>query len=151
MTDRLAYVVAIWFGCGLVPRMPGTAGTLGALPLYWLVCRGGPLAVAAAALALTLVGVLVSGRVARALGSKDPQVICVDEVAGVFIALAAAPVTLPGVVSAVLLFRVLDMTKPWPARALERLPGGWGVVLDDVAAGLWAALLIVAARAAGLL
>lgn len=131
--------------------MPGTAGTIGALPLYLLLSRWGPLVVGAAAVLLTLVGVLVSGRVVRALGAKDPQIICIDEVAGVFIALTAAPRSWPGVVAAVVLFRVFDMAKPWPARALERLPGGWGVVLDDVAAGLWAALLIVGARALALL
>jgi phosphatidylglycerophosphatase A len=150
--DSLAYLLAIWFGCGLVPRMPGTIGTLGALPVYFLVVRwAGPAAVGLAALLLTLVAVAVSGRVVRRLGVKDPQIICIDEVAGVMVALTAAPSTWPGVVVAVVLFRLFDMTKPWPARALEELPGGWGVVLDDVAAGVWAALLVLGARSFALL
>lgn len=157
--DRLAYLLAIWFGCGLVPRMPGTIGTLGALPLYFLVARWGALAVGITAAGLTAVAVLASGRVVRQLRAKDPQIICIDEVAGVMVALTAAtssmstasPINWPAVVVAVVLFRLLDMTKPWPARGLEQLPGGWGVVLDDVAAGLWAALLVAGARALAIL
>ena len=144
--DRLAYLLAIWFGCGLVPRMPGTIGTLGALPVYFLLARWGPLAVGVAALLLTLVAVAASGRVVRLLGAKDPQIICIDEVAGVMVALTFAPPTWPAVLLAVVLFRIFDMTKPWPARALEGLPGRLGVVLDDVAAGLWAALLVLGGR-----
>jgi phosphatidylglycerophosphatase A len=67
----------------------------------------------------------------------------------VLLVLAAAPVTVPGVAAAVVLFRVLDMTKPWPARAAEKLPGGWGVMMDDVAAAGWGAGLVAGARALG--
>jgi phosphatidylglycerophosphatase A len=149
--DVLARVLATWFGCGLSPVAPGTAGTLGALPLYLALAQGGPVVVAAGALVVTLVAVAASARVVRLLAAKDPQIICIDEVAGVMVALTAAPSTWPGVVVAVVLFRLFDMTKPWPARALEELPGGWGVVLDDVAAGVWAALLVLGARSFALL
>lgn len=147
--ERVAYVLSVWFGCGLVPRMPGTIGTLGALPLYFAIRGFGWPAVLAATALVTAVGVWAAGVVARALDAKDPQIICVDEVAGVLLALAAAPPTWPGVATAVVLFRVFDMTKPWPARRLEKLPGGWGVVLDDVAAGVWAAALVLVGRALG--
>jgi phosphatidylglycerophosphatase A len=148
--DTLARLLATWFGCGLSPIAPGTAGTLGALPLYWALARGGVWLVAAGALVVTLVGVAASARVVRLSGSKDPQFICIDEVAGVLIALAVVPVPvhIGWVAAAVVLFRIFDITKPWPARRLERLPGGWGVVMDDVAAGAWAAVLLVAARLA---
>jgi phosphatidylglycerophosphatase A len=143
---RLPYVLAIWFGCGLVPRAPGTAGTLGALPLYLALAPAGPWVVLAAAVLVTAVGVWAAHRVAAALGTKDPQIVCIDEVAGVLLTLAAARAW-PSVVVGVVLFRVLDMTKPWPARWLERrLPGGWGVMMDDVAAGAWGALLLLAGR-----
>ena len=147
--ERFAHVLAVWFGCGLVPKMPGTIGTLGALPLYFAIRGWGPLAVLAAGVIVTAVGIWASGVVARALEAKDPQIICIDEVAGVLLALAAAPPTWPGVIAAVVLFRVFDQTKPWPARRLEHLPHGFGVVLDDVAAGAWAAALVGAARALG--
>jgi phosphatidylglycerophosphatase A len=135
-----------------LPRAPGTWGTLGALPLYWLLASRGPVAVAGAAVVITLVGVWAAGRVARSLQTHDPQIVCIDEVAGVLVALVPAPHTFPGIAAAVVLFRLFDVLKPWPARLAERrLPGGWGIVLDDVAAGLWAAALVLAARRYGLL
>lgn len=152
LADRLATVLATWFGCGFVPKAPGTAGTLGALPLYFLVAPAGATGVLLAAIGVTLVGIWAAGRVAARLATHDPQIVCIDEVAGVLITLAAAPRTVAGVVAAVVLFRALDMLKPWPARAAERrLPGGLGVVLDDVAAGLWGAAGLLAARRLGLL
>lgn len=146
---RLAYLVALWFGCGLSPIAPGTCGTLGALPLYLLVRPRGPLAILAAAAAVTAIGIWAADVVAARERAKDPQMIVVDEVAGVLIALAAAPPTLGGAAAAVVLFRVFDITKPFPARAAEHLPGGVGVVLDDVVAGAWAAAALFALRAAG--
>jgi phosphatidylglycerophosphatase A len=136
--DRIAYWLAVWFGCGLLPA-PGTMGTLGTLPLYWLLVRGGWMGVAVGAVVATFVGVWAAGRVARQTGTHDPQIVCIDEVAGVLIALAVAPKTWAGVATAVVLFRITDQVKPWPARRLEHAPGGWGIVLDDVAAGVWAA------------
>ncbi len=147
--SRLAYILSIWFGCGRVPVAPGTAGTVGALPLYLLLAPSGPWAVAAAAVVMTVVGIWASSIVAANLGAKDPQIICIDEVAGVLVALTAAPPGWRGTLAGFVLFRIFDQVKPWPARAAERLPGGWGIVLDDVAAGLWAALLLVLARFAG--
>jgi phosphatidylglycerophosphatase A len=145
--DRLALVLATWFGCGLSPVAPGTAGTLGALPLYLLVAPGGPWAVALAALVVAAVGIAASGRVARRRGLPDPQLVCIDEVAGVLVALTAARLEVGQVAIAVILFRVFDIWKPWPVRQLERhLPGGWGIVGDDLAAGAWAALLLGAGR-----
>jgi phosphatidylglycerophosphatase A len=151
MKYRLAYWLAVWFGCGRVPRMPGTAGTIGAVPLYLLLARGGPLLVAAGALVVTLVGVWAATQVVRATGLKDPQIVCIDEVAGVLITLAAAPYTWKGVLASVVLFRIFDQWKPWPARRAEGLREGWGVVMDDVFAGLWGAALVLAARVFGLL
>ena len=147
--DVTAHVIAVWFGCGHVPRAPGTAGTLGAIPLYLLVRSGGALVVAAAALIVTAVGVWAAGRVERRLGGKDPQIVCVDEVAGVLVAWIAAPPTLAGLVAGFVAFRVFDHLKPWPARAAERLGGGAGIVLDDLAAGGWAAMVLLAARTMG--
>jgi phosphatidylglycerophosphatase A len=147
--QRVAYVVAVWFGCGLSPVAPGTVGSLAALPVYFAVRAGGAIAVAAAALVITAVGIWASTITAHHARQKDPQLIVVDEVAGTLVALAAAPPTTLGIVVAVALFRLFDIVKPFPARRMERLPGGWGIVLDDVVAGLQAAALVLAASAIG--
>jgi phosphatidylglycerophosphatase A len=149
MKYRLAYLLAIWFGCGRFPKMPGTAGTIGAVPLYLLLVKGGPWLVAAGAAVVTLVGVWAATQVVRHTGIKDPQIVCIDEAAGVLITLAAAPYTWQGVLASVVLFRVFDQLKPWPARQAEQLPEGWGVVLDDVLAGLWGVAVVLALRALG--
>jgi phosphatidylglycerophosphatase A len=145
--DRLAHVLAVWFGCGHVPVAPGLAGTLGAIPLYLLLRSYGAGVIAAVAGALTVIGIWASERVARRLGGKDPQIICIDEVAGVFVTWIAAPMTWRGLLVGVILFRLFDQTKPWPARLAERrLPGGAGIVLDDIAAGLWGAGILLVLR-----
>ncbi len=142
LEHRVARVLATWFGCGLSPVAPGTVGTLGALPLWFVIRGGGAWAVLAAAVVVTAAGVWASSVVARVSGLKDPQIVVIDEVAGVLFALAGAPTTTSGIVSAVVLFRVFDMTKPFPARRAEKLPGGWGIVVDDVVAGVQAALVV---------
>jgi phosphatidylglycerophosphatase A len=149
LTYRFAYILSIWFGCGRFPKMPGTAGTIGAVPLYLLLAPGGPLAVVLAAVVVSLVGVWAATQVVRKTGLKDPQIVCIDEVAGVLITLAAAPGGWQGILAGVVLFRLFDQWKPWPARWAERLPEGWGVVMDDVFAGLWGAAVLLAARSLG--
>lgn len=148
-TDKVAEILATWFGCGYSPVAPGTVGTIGALPLYFLLRRHGRAAVFAGAVASTAIGVWASGRVAERRGLKDPQLVVIDEVAGVLLALAFAPPTRAGVAAAVLLFRAFDIGKPWPIRKLEALPSGWGVMMDDVAAGALAAGVLVALRKMG--
>lgn len=149
MSYRLAYVLSVWFGCGLVPKMPGTAGTLGAIPLYLLVARWGAAAVAGTAAIVTLVGVWAAHQVVRRTGLDDPQIVCIDEVAGVLITLTVAPQSWRGIALGVILFRIFDQWKPWPARWAEGLREGWGVVMDDVFAGLWGAAVLIAARFLG--
>ena len=148
----VAWVIATWFGCGLAPRAPGTVGTLGAIPLYWLALRGGRAGVGVTALAVTLAGVWAASVVARELADEDPQVVVVDEVAGTLITmLPMAAWSWRAVVVGVLLFRFFDILKPWPIRKLERLPGGWGVVMDDVAAGVLGAAVMAVLRYARVL
>ena len=144
----VAYVLGTWFGCGRAPYAPGTAGTLGAIPVYLVLRPMGSWAVAAGALVLTVVGIWAASIIAEDSAMKDPQFVVIDEVAGVLVTLVAAPATWAGLAVGVVLFRVFDMTKPWPARLAERrLPGGWGIVLDDIAAGAWGALVLVLLRA----
>jgi phosphatidylglycerophosphatase A len=144
LKTRVAYVLGTWFGCGYVPYAPGTAGTLGAVPLYWVLRLYGGWVVFAVAMVLTVVGIWAADIVAKDSGLKDPQLVVIDEVAGVLCTLAVAPLTWAGLITGVVLFRVFDQLKPWPARAAERsLPGGYGIVLDDIAAGAWGAAVLV--------
>jgi phosphatidylglycerophosphatase A len=144
--DRLATILATWFGCGCAPFAPGTFGSLGALAPAILLARAGwrPLYFAALAVAALPVAVWSAGRTAKILGKKDPQQVVIDEVIGQWIALggAASLHRWPVWVAAFALFRVMDIWKPAPVRQLERLPGGYGIVADDVMAGIYAALVL---------
>lgn len=143
MKRRIAYVLATWFGCGLVPLAPGTAGTLGAIPLYLAIRSAGPLVVLLVAAALAVVGVWAADQVIARTGQTDPQIVVIDEVVGVLVTLAASTPTWTSIVLGFVLFRIFDQLKPWPARALESLHGGYGVVMDDVAAGVWGAAVLM--------
>jgi phosphatidylglycerophosphatase A len=122
-------------------------GTLGAIPLYLLVAREGRLGVGVAALTVTALGIWASSVVARDLGRKDPQVVVVDEVAGLLVTmLPMRQVSWLAVGIGFLLFRTLDIIKPWPVRRFEALPGGWGIVMDDVVAGVFGAGVMAALR-----
>lgn len=105
-------------------------------------------AAAVAATTITLVAIWAAGLHCRRSRAKDPQQIVIDEIAGQFISLLplAASLSASGLISGFILFRAFDIAKPYPAGRLERLPGGKGVVLDDVMAGVYAALLLLAGR-----
>ena len=140
-----AWTVATFFGSGLLKPAPGTWGSLAALLLWALfVWLAHPAAVALyAALVIGIVVVIALGVpaatiAARESGRHDPGFIVIDEVAGQWIALLGCPFDWRHALIALFLFRLLDVTKPPPARQLERLPEGWGIVFDDVAAGLYA-------------
>jgi phosphatidylglycerophosphatase A len=142
-----ATVVATFFGCGRLRPGPGTWGSLATvllwaavawrLPANWVV----PVNVGLALLAIA-VGIPASTRVARASGVKDPQFVVIDETAGQLITLIGAPLAWKSFLVGFILFRVFDILKPRPVRQLERLPEGTGIVVDDVAAGVygWAIL-----------
>jgi phosphatidylglycerophosphatase A len=141
-----AFLIGTWFGCGFAPVAPGTAGSLAglliAIALYYFggYGRGALLALTAILLAPAI---WAAGVVARQTNQADPQIVVVDEVLGQWITLAgAATFNWKTWLAAFALFRLLDVWKPAPARQLERLPGGWGIVADDVMAGLYGALAI---------
>jgi phosphatidylglycerophosphatase A len=145
---HVAWALATWFGCGRVPRAPGTAGALGAIPLYLVASRGGRAGVAVAAIAVTAVSVWAASVVARELGEKDPQNVVIDEVAGMLVTmLPMREVSWRAVAIGFLLFRLFDVVKPWPVKRFDKLPGGWGIVLDDVIAGALGAGVMAALRA----
>jgi phosphatidylglycerophosphatase A len=145
---RLATLLATVFGAGYLPWAPGTWASLLSLPLAWcLGALGGWPALLAGAVLLTFAGIWACGRHARAAGLKDPSECVIDEVAGQLFACVPLAITarlaavLP-VLLAFVLFRFFDIVKPWPIARLEHLPGGVGVMADDVLAGVLAALLV---------
>jgi phosphatidylglycerophosphatase A len=147
-----AWMTGTFFGIGLLPGGPGTWASLAAAAMWFFTFRAGHLsglvlitATLAAAIVATLIGIPASSIVARESSSDDPGHVVIDEVAGQWIALAASPVDIRHALLAFVFFRLFDITKPPPARQLERLHGGLGIMMDDVAAGLYAfiACLIV--------
>jgi phosphatidylglycerophosphatase A len=139
---KAAYVLGTWFGCGKVPIAPGTAGTAGAIPLYLLLRPHGLWTIAAAAVVCTAVGVWAANLICDDSKLEDPQLVVIDEVAGVLITLLVAPFDWQGILAAFVLFRIFDQFKPPPARAAEDWPRGWGVMFDDVFAGIWGAVVL---------
>jgi phosphatidylglycerophosphatase A len=138
-----ARVVSTWFGCGLSRVAPGTVGTIGALPLFYALHLAGPVVYWIGVAIVTLGGTWASELTARELGEKDPQSVVVDEVAGALIALGlAARGGLWPCLFSLVLFRVLDITKPGPIDKVQYLkPAGVGIMADDVLAGLVAGLV----------
>ena len=141
--------LALGFGAGLSRWAPGTVGSAVAV-LLWLgfltLSPAWTTQLGAVILAIPLC-IRAAGWAARRLGRKDPGCIVSDELAGQWIALLAAPATWPWWLAAFVLFRTFDIAKPWPMRRLEQLPGGVGIVVDDIAAGLYVVVILVAARA----
>ncbi len=131
-------LLAAWGPCGYSPIAPGTVGTLGAVPLAWAVSRLEPLAAWAFLLAFLALSVHAATRAGRHWQVVDAQPIVIDEVMGYLTAVAFLPFTWRTALAAFVLFRLFDILKPWPASALDRWKTGLGVVLDDVAAGLYA-------------
>ncbi|QOY87280.1 phosphatidylglycerophosphatase A family protein [Paludibaculum fermentans] len=148
--NKVALAIATWFGCGFWPKGPGTAGSIGALLVAWPLIAWLPVQpwhFALLAVALTPLGIWASTRTAEIRQLKDPQIVVVDEVLGQWITLAgASTLDLAHVAAALLLFRLFDITKPWPVRKLESLPAGTGIVADDLAAGVYGAAVLVVLR-----
>ena len=144
-----AWVLATFFGTGFMRPGPGTWGSAAGL-LLWLAiahwAHPSPIPLAAgtaiAALIAVLAGIPASGIVAREAGADDPQFVVLDEVAGQWIALIAATTRPWSWLLAFLLFRVFDILKPSPARQFDRMHSGFGIMMDDVAAGMYALILV---------
>lgn len=134
-------LVATGGGAGYFPLAPGTAGSLlGAVLCYPLADLPWPVYLGATLL-LTAIAVWAAGRVAAELGRPDPPQIVIDEIAGMWVAAIALPATLHDFTAVFLLYRLMDVVKPSAISRLERLPGGFGIVADDVAAGLLARVM----------
>lgn len=128
---------------GYFPIAPGTAGSLAALALFAFIKWIDVTAIELAAIvAVFAIGVWAAHGTEIALGRKDPGIVVIDEVLGMLITLAVLPLSLPGIALGFLLFRVLDVVKPYPAAELEHLHGGLGIMADDAVAGIYAHLVL---------
>ena len=140
-----AWAIGTFFGAGLLKPGPGTYGSIAAVLLWYAaahILHPSPVALAIGtaitAILATLIGIPAATIVARESGREDPGHVVIDEVAGQLIALIAIPADWPHAALSLLLFRLFDIFKPPPIRQFERLPAGTGIMLDDVAAGLFA-------------
>jgi phosphatidylglycerophosphatase A len=181
---RISFLLATCFGLGYLPKAPGTWGSLAGVAIacaflkIWPAQAGVPFdlvvvvqqldAILFVLLLVAGVGILVSGKTSKFLGSKDPQIVVIDEVSGQLItilfgtftifrlhgmfdvqvvntawaAFGHGPIFWKQILAGFLLFRLFDIWKPFPIRYLEKLPGGWGIMADDWLAGIYAALLL---------
>lgn len=144
-TTKWAFAIATFFGAGYGKPGPGTWGSVAAV-LLWAAFAWGVhptrlillLALVAATVLATVAGIPAASIAARESGREDPGFVVIDEVIGQWIALLGCPADWKHGLIALILFRLFDITKPFPVRRLEDLPEGWGIVFDDVAAGLYA-------------
>jgi phosphatidylglycerophosphatase A len=144
--NRVALLIATVAGVGYAPVAPGTVASALTVVLLGLVAPPpGPRLLFV--VVVIVVGTWAAHDAERSLGGKDPGAIVIDEVAGMALSVLTLPLTPLVLLAGFLLFRVFDIVKPYPANALQRLRGGVGVMLDDLVAGLYALVLLVAARA----
>jgi len=142
LTDPVHFL-AFGFGTGLAPFAPGTFGSLPGVLLFWLTMAYGLYVQFAVLAVLIVAGIWICGESARRLGIHDHGGIVWDEIAGMYLTLMVAPFSVAGWLLAFVLFRVMDIVKPWPIRDLDhRLGGGVGIMLDDLVAALYAAVLL---------
>lgn len=120
--------------------VPGTAGSLGGVAIYLilLACGGGWVSTLTTSVILTVFAIWVSDKAEKIFGRKDPSKVVIDEVAGMLITLIAVPLDWKLLLAGFVLFRLFDIVKIAPARQCEKLPGGVGIVLDDVVSGIYA-------------
>ncbi len=151
-----AELTATFFRVGYLRPGPGTWGSAAAMLLWAAIARQLPQTVRTPtiivlAVIATVIGIPAATRVARAYSRKDPQFVVIDEVAGQLIALIAVPITWKTFLAGFILFRAFDIVKPPPVRQLEKLPEGTGIVLDDIAAGIYALIVMQLLLRSGLL
>ena len=143
---RLALVLATWFGCGYFPWGPGTVGSLAAVAIAALLhvyLGAGRPTLLVLVLVLLAPAIWASTQAERLVKRTDPQIVVIDEVLGQWVTLlGATTLAWKSFLAAFVLFRVFDIWKPWPVRTFEKLPGGVGIVTDDLAAGLYGALIV---------
>ena len=150
-SEKIIKLLATGFGSGLSPFAPGTMGTLVGIPVC-VACL--PLSLPARfviVIILSALAIFVSGRAEVIYSTKDDQRIVIDEIVGFQVAMLPVGITGLNICAAFVLFRIFDICKPFPVNRLQNLTGGWGVVIDDVGAGIYAGVIMFALNYAGIL
>ncbi|HIJ35689.1 MAG TPA: phosphatidylglycerophosphatase A [Deltaproteobacteria bacterium] len=142
MRGKVILILSSWFGSGLAPFASGTFGTLAAVPLVIGFGFLGPWAALLCVTGISGLAIWVSQEAEDLLGKKDPSAVVIDEVAGFSVTMFLVPMSWLSLSVGFLLFRFFDILKPWPANRAEKLKGGFGIVLDDLAAGVYAHLAL---------
>lgn len=137
------HFLAFGLGSGAAPYAPGTFGTLAAIPIYLLLMLLPLWAYLVLVVFMTLIGIWLCDVTSKDLGVHDHSGIVWDEFVGYFITMIAAPVSWVWIVVGFVLFRFFDIVKPWPIRRVDRhVMGGWGIMLDDILAGVYAGVVL---------
>ena len=139
----LGSFLGLGFGSGLAPKAPGTFGTLAAIPLYLLLSSGGRALFLVGLVVILLAGIWICGEAARVLDNHDHPAIVWDEIAGYMVTMALVQVSIANILAGFILFRFFDIIKPWPIKwADQHVHGGTGIMLDDILAGVFAAVIL---------
>lgn len=137
------HFLSLGFGLGLAPKAPGTFGTFAALPFIYLFSVLDTTEYVGVVVAFALLGIYLCGATSKAMKAHDHPAIVWDEVVGYMIAMIAVPVTWLHLLVAFVLFRFFDILKPWPIKALDKhVKGGFGIMIDDVIAGVFSLVII---------
>jgi len=135
--------LAFGFGSGLAPRAPGTFGTLAAVPIYWFIADWSLLEYSALILVTAVLGIWICGAASRQLNVHDHPGIVWDEFVGYWITMWAVPVDWVWILAGFVVFRVFDIAKPWPINVLDKkVAGGFGIMIDDILAGVMACITL---------
>ncbi|HIC87672.1 MAG TPA: phosphatidylglycerophosphatase A [Aquificae bacterium] len=141
--DKIYKFLATAAYTGLLPRMPGTWGSIfGALFVYFVFSKFSLSLKIILILLFTLLGIISSYKVSKNLNNKDPDIVVIDEFVGILLTFLFVPVNLESLVLGTILFRIIDILKPFPLKKLEKYPYGIGIMLDDIAAGLISGLIL---------
>ncbi|MBN1275916.1 MAG: phosphatidylglycerophosphatase A [Deltaproteobacteria bacterium] len=138
ISGKTALIISTWFGVGLFPEAPGTLGTIAAIPFIILLDFAGKWYSTFFLIFLAAVGIWAAGRSQDLLGRKDPKEVVVDEVAGIFLTMCLLQVSWLTLALGFAFFRIFDILKPYPIKRIEKFRGGFGIVMDDLFAGLYA-------------
>lgn len=141
--DGISKIIATFFGIGYLPVMPGTFGSIAGVAIYYFLAKHEYVFYGLLFL-LIMLGFGACGRAENAFKRKDPRSIVIDEVVGVMIAFILVPVTWINIIIVFVLFRLIDIFKPFPIRKIEKVPGSFGIMLDDIVAGFYANILFQA-------
>lgn len=142
MKNSIAKLIATFFYVGLIPIGPGTFGTLATIPLFYFLSFSPLYLYLAITVVIILISVWASSIAEEIFGKTDPGQVVADEVCGFLVTMILVPPTISNIFLGFLLFRLFDIAKPYPTRKFESLPGGWGIVMDDVMAGVYSCVTL---------